>query len=46
VIDPAKCTRPVPQNAVSIASTMLTTDGLIAEIKEQQAQPHEAGLNY
>jgi len=25
---------------------MLTTDGLIAEIKEQQAQPHEAGLNY
>jgi chaperonin GroEL len=42
VIDPAKVTRLALQNAASIASTMLTTDGLIAEIREQQAQPQEA----
>jgi chaperonin GroEL (HSP60 family) len=45
VIDPAKVTRLALQNTASIASTMLTTDGLIAEIKEQQAQPQEARLN-
>jgi chaperonin GroEL len=42
VMDPAKVTRLALQNAASIASTMLTTDGLIAEIREQQAQPQEA----
>ena len=35
VIDPAKVTRLALQNAASIASLMLTTEALIAEIKEE-----------
>ncbi len=34
VIDPAKVTRSTVQNAASIAALLLTTEGLIAEIKE------------
>ena len=36
VIDPAKVTRLALQNAASIASLMLTTEALIAEIKETE----------
>jgi len=37
VIDPAKVTRLALQNAASIASLMLTTEALVAEIKEEKA---------
>ena len=36
VIDPAKVTRLALQNAASIAGLMLTTEALIAEIKEEE----------
>ncbi|MGA7555348.1 MAG: TCP-1/cpn60 chaperonin family protein, partial [Candidatus Acidiferrales bacterium] len=39
VIDPAKVTRLALQNAASIAGLMLTTEALVADIKE----PKEAG---
>ncbi|MDH5422397.1 MAG: chaperonin GroEL [Acidimicrobiia bacterium] len=34
IIDPAKVTRSTVQNAASIAALLLTTEGLIAEVKE------------
>jgi chaperonin GroEL len=36
VIDPAKVTRLALQNAASIASLMLTTEALIADITEEE----------
>lgn len=36
VIDPAKVTRLALQNAASIASLMLTTEALIADIREEE----------
>jgi chaperonin GroEL len=35
IIDPAKVTRSAVQNAVSIASMILTTEALITEIPEE-----------
>ncbi len=37
IIDPAKVTRTALQNAASIASLLLTTDALVAEIPEKKA---------
>jgi chaperonin GroEL len=42
VIDPAKVTRLALQNAASIAALMLTTEALVAEIKDE-AQKAAAG---
>jgi chaperonin GroEL len=42
VIDPAKVTRLALQNAASIAGLMLTTEALVADIKE----PKEAGAGH
>jgi chaperonin GroEL len=39
VIDPTKVTRSALQNAASIASLMLTTDAMIAEIPEKKPAP-------
>jgi chaperonin GroEL len=39
VIDPTKVTRTALQNAASIASLMLTTEALVAEIPEKKAAP-------
>ena len=36
VIDPAKVTRLALQNAASIAALMLTTEVLVADIKEEE----------
>ena len=33
IIDPAKVTRSALQNATSVASTLLTTESVVAEIK-------------
>ncbi len=47
VIDPTKVTRTALQNAGSIASLMLTTEALVAEIpeeKKESAMPHGGGM--
>ena len=48
VIDPAKVTRLALQNAASIAALMLTTEALVAEIKEKEEKamgaPHGGGM--
>jgi chaperonin GroEL len=36
VIDPAKVTRLALQNAASIAALMLTTEALVADIREER----------
>ena len=36
IIDPAKVTRSALQNAASVASTLLTTEAVVASIKEPQ----------
>ena len=38
ILDPAKVTRTALQNAASVASTLLTTEGVVADIKEPVAQ--------
>jgi chaperonin GroEL len=43
VIDPTKVTRSALQNAGSIASLMLTTEALIAEIPEEKKEPAMPG---
>ncbi|MEA3238639.1 MAG: chaperonin GroEL [Candidatus Bipolaricaulota bacterium] len=39
IIDPTKVTRSALQNAVSIAGMLLTTDALVADIKEKEDTP-------
>lgn len=39
IIDPAKVTRSALQNAVSIASMILTTDALVTDIPEKESAP-------
>ncbi len=43
VIDPAKVTRLALQNAASIAALMLTTEALVAEIKEEEKKAAAPG---
>jgi len=43
VIDPAKVTRLALQNASSIAALMLTTEALVADIKEEEKKAAPAG---
>ncbi len=46
VIDPAKVTRSALQNAASVASMMLTSDALIADMpKEEKAAPTAPGMD-
>ena len=45
ILDPAKVTRSALQNATSVASTLLTTDSVVANIKEETpAVPAGAGM--
>src|SRR5215469_11553565 len=44
VIDPAKVTRLALQNATSISALMLTTEALVAEIKEEETKAAPAGV--
>ncbi len=45
ILDPAKVTRSALQNATSVASTLLTTESVVANIKEETpAMPAGAGL--
>ncbi len=43
MIDPTKVTRSALQNAASIASLMLTTEAMIAEIPEKKSAPAPGG---
>jgi chaperonin GroEL len=43
VIDPTKVTRTALQNAASIASLMLTTEAMVAEIPEKKSAPAPGG---
>ncbi|MCI8544193.1 MAG: chaperonin GroEL, partial [Lachnospiraceae bacterium] len=44
ILDPAKVTRSALQNATSVASTLLTTESVVANIKEETpAMPAGAG---
>lgn len=47
IVDPAKVTRSALQNAESVASTLLTTESIVADKKEEnnQAMPPSAGMN-
>ena len=46
ILDPAKVTRSALQNATSVASTFLTTESCVANIKEPEpAMPAGAGMN-
>ena len=45
ILDPAKVTRSALQNATSIASTLLTTESVVANIKEDvPAMPAGGGM--
>lgn len=45
IIDPVKVTRSALQNATSVASTLLTTESVVADIKEDApAMPADAGM--
>ncbi|HET6932102.1 MAG TPA: chaperonin GroEL [Candidatus Acidoferrum sp.] len=45
VIDPAKVTRLALQNAASVSALMLTTEALVAEIKEEEKKAAAAGVS-
>lgn len=44
IIDPVKVTRSALQNATSVASTLLTTESVVAEIKEDVQQMPSGGM--
>ena len=46
ILDPAKVTRSALQNATSVASTLLTTESVVANIKEETpaAMPQGGGM--
>jgi chaperonin GroEL len=45
ILDPAKVTRSALQNATSVASTLLTTESVVANIKEPEpAMPAGGGM--
>ena len=43
IIDPTKVTRSALENAASVASVFLTTESVVAEIKDPNAQQMPAG---
>ena len=44
IIDPVKVTRSAIQNATSIASTLLTTESVVADIKEDAPAMPAGGM--
>ncbi|MDR0992294.1 MAG: chaperonin GroEL [Ruminococcus sp.] len=44
IVDPTKVTRSALQNAASVASMVLTTESLVADIKEPPAPPMPGGM--
>lgn len=46
IIDPTKVVRTALVNAASVASILLTTQAIVAEMKEDKAAPAAAGMDY
>ena len=49
ILDPTKVTRSALQNAVSVASTLLTTESLVTDVKEPAPAvpaPGMGGMDY
>ncbi len=46
IIDPTKVVRTALMNAASVASILLTTQAIVAEVKEDKAAPAAAGMDY
>ena len=46
ILDPAKVTRSALQNATSVASTLLTTESVVANIKEDAPAMPAGGAGY
>ena len=44
IVDPAKVTRSALQNAASIASMILTTESLVADVTKEQPMPMDGGM--
>ena len=44
IIDPVKVTRSALQNATSVASTLLTTESVVADIKEEVPAAQAGGM--
>ena len=44
ILDPAKVTRSALQNATSVAATLLTTESVVANIKEDIPAPAPGGM--
>ena len=44
ILDPAKVTRSALQNATSVASTLLTTESVVANIKEETPAMPAGGM--
>ena len=45
IVDPAKVTRSALQNAASIASTVLTTEAVVSDKKEDKPAPAPAAMD-
>ena len=45
ILDPAKVTRSALQNATSVASTLLTTESVVATIKEPEPPMPQGGMD-
>ncbi len=45
IMDPVKVTRLVLSSAISVASMLVTTEAVVAEIKDEQAHDHSADMN-
>ena len=46
IIDPTKVVRTALMNAASVASILLTTQAIVAELKDEKAAPATAGMDY
>jgi chaperonin GroEL len=44
IVDPAKVTRSALQNAASIASMILTTESLVADVTKESPMPMDGGM--
>jgi len=45
IMDPVKVTRLVLSSAISVASMLVTTEAVVAEIKDEKAHDHSADMN-
>ena len=46
IVDPTKVTRSALQNAASIASLILTTDAIVAELPQPALPPEAGGMGF